>query len=182
MTLPTGITRRKNCNTRVGTPGQNITLRVPIHADVVPPAMVWGINDILKWVQTIEAELGTPYNLDNMDTVAERMASLCVHYSSSVNAYASAQWYLAAARANSYEVVWQRVKNQDQQVLREMSGVASSTNVKNYVRDRCADLIWLEAQTERLNSAITHSIDALRSILSKGKVEMQVSSYAQNMR
>lgn len=143
--------------------------------------MVWPISRILGWVHQIEAELGTPYNVDDLDGIAERIASLAAQFSSSINAYASAKWYLAAAEAHSYDIVWGKIKAMDPETAREMRGVASSQNVKKYIHDRCADLIWLEAQTERYNKAIAHTIDALRSILSKGKEDRKIAAYSQQV-
>lgn len=157
-------------------------LRVPISQHVVPPAMVWPIRNMLVWINDIKGILDEPVPYSDMEAVAERLALLASHYSSSVDVLASAKWYLSAARAESFDFVWKRVKSQDPEMMRELRGVASSSNVKSYVSDRCADLIWLETTAERLNSAITHSVDALRSLLSKGKVDKQISAYSQQVR
>lgn len=158
-----------------------IVLRVPISREVIPPAMVWPVRSILQWIYEIKHELENPYNTADMDAIVQRIAKLAAQYSSSVDALASAKWYLAQAQAESFDYVWKRIKAQDSEIMRELRGVASSQNVKAYIQNRCADLVWLETSTERLNSAITHNVDALRSILSKGKVDMQINAYAQQV-
>ena len=48
--------------------------------------------------------------------------------------------------------------------------------INRLIKARTADEIALVELTERINAGITHSMDALRSIISKYKTEMQYSS------
>jgi len=157
------------------------TLRVPIEKHVIPPPMVWSIRDMLIWIEEVKEILGTPVNYSDMDDVSQRISILSSHLSSSVDVLASSKWFLSIARAQSFEFAWKKVKAQDREIMQVLNGVASATNVKAYIADRCADLIWLETSADRINSAIVHSLDALRSLLSKGKVDKQVSAYAENL-
>ena len=161
---------------------EQYTLRVPIEKHVIPPPMVWSVRDMLIWIEEVKVILGTPVNYSDMDEVSQRISILSSHLSSSVDVLASAKWFLATARGQSFEFAWNKVKAQDRETMQVLNGVASSTNVKAYITDRCADLIWLETSADRINSAIVHSVDALRSLLSKGKVDKQVNAYAENVR
>jgi len=153
--------------------GQTLIL-APVDPESVPPSFVWNLTDILGWLNTIEAEIATPYHSEDIDSIQERILSLANHFSASSQVCASATWYLKAARAYQYELIAKAIKGKE--LPSDFAGITSATNIKIYIADRCADLEALKVRADRMNASITHSIDALRTVISKAKTEMQINN------
>ena len=150
-----------------------VLLQVPLPPDFIAPNFVWGLLECLKWMDAAEAEIGTPFDTADINSIEERMLSLVNHFASSTQVCSSATWYLKTAKKAAYDDVARRIKEKD--LPTEFNGLISASTLRAYISDRCADLEALKVRADRLNASITHSIDALCTSISKAKTEMELS-------
>lgn len=147
--------------------------------EAVRPAYVWELKDIFNFFEDIDSILALPVEAHMGDRISDRISELLIQYPSSTQVCASAKWYKAAVYKCEYDRIAQMIKSKD--IPEELKGLTSPSILKNYIESRIADFIHIETKADRTNSAITHTLDALRSLLSSAKVERQISSYAQNV-
>lgn len=153
--------------------------RIP--ESVIPPQFVWSVEQMVEWMDELDTALMTPYREDDPDDMENRMLLMANQYAASCNVCASAKWYLSMVHKHHYEqvVLVLKEKKDNATLSPDIKGAVAPANLKDYIKSRCADFIWLSERADRLNSAITHSIDAMRTALSRAKVERQLN-YWQN--
>lgn len=66
------------------------------------------------------------------------------------------------------------VNSEIMRLLRENVELPAST-MNNFIKSACKNLNYLVDWSERMNRAITHEIELMRSLISKEKTEMQFS-------
>lgn len=113
-------------------------------------------------------------NTDDGEAIAGMIADLLALFSSSTNVCASANWYYEAAMRAEYEHVVTAIKTKE--IPPELKPLTAPSVISKYISARCADFLYIRSKSERVNASITHTLDALRSVLSKLKTDMQVQA------
>jgi hypothetical protein len=140
------------------------------------PEYLWAMADILTFAQETESFLTSEINVDDPDEIAGRIA-MCINAIPSLNnALAAAKWYAEAAYKMEYEKVWNTMITDD--VPRPM--LAASV-LKDYIKSRTSEFLAILVRIEKLNSGTIHTLEGLRSILSKLKEDRRAASYGQNL-
>jgi len=140
------------------------------------PEYVWTIDQIFQFFEQLDELLSVKISTVSGEAVADNMADLLMLYPSSVNVLSSAKWYANEAYRYEYNKVTEALKGKEQP--KELKGVLSPLALKEYIKSRTSDFIYIADRAERCNAAITHSLDALRSVLSNLKAERQIQNYA----
>lgn len=144
---------------------------------VAPPDFVWPVDQMIEWMDELDTALMEPYKENDPDEMENRMLLMANQYAASCNVCASAKWYLAMVHKAHYEEVVKVLKDKERAgvLSPDIKGAVAPANLKDYIKSRCADFIWMSERADRLNSAITHAIDAMRTALSRAKVERQLN-------
>jgi formate dehydrogenase maturation protein FdhE len=133
------------------------------------------LSDVLRFCISVQTLIETPYQ-DNGEAVMNRISDLLSLYPQSANAIASAKWHRDMILKDVIEEMLRKAKDNDEDAIRAFK---TPSVIKQLAEARTAELNSLLVLTERLNSTITHSLDALRSVLSNLKEERRVQGYAQ---
>ena len=140
------------------------------------PEYIWAIQDIVDFAQETESFLTSEINVDDGDEIAGRIA-MCINTIPSLNnALASAKWYAEAAYKMEYEDVWSRMITDD-----APRAMLAASVLKDYIKSRTSEFQALLLRLEKLNSGTIHTLEGLRSILSKIKEDRRAASYGQNL-
>jgi formate dehydrogenase maturation protein FdhE len=139
------------------------------------PEWVAPLSDVLRFVLSVQTLIETPYQ-DNGEAVMNRISDLLSLYPQSANAIASAKWHRDTVLKDVIEEMLRKAKDNDEDAIRAFK---TPSVIRQLAEARTAELNSLLVLTERLNSTITHSLDALRSVLSNLKEERRVQGYAQ---
>lgn len=152
-------------------------------AQVPKPSYVWSIQNIFDLFDQITQTLEEEVPADNGDAVASKISELLLLYPSSCDALASCVWYAETAYRDAYNAVYLSVKGiLGSDTPAELKGLLSASVVNAYIKSRTADFQYMRERAERLNRAITHALDALRSLLSSIKEDKKISNYAASAR
>lgn len=138
------------------------------------PEFIAPLSDVLRFVVSVQTLIETPY-ADNGDAVMNRISDLLSLYPQSANAIASAKWHRDTVLKEVIEDMLRKAKDSDEGAIRAFK---TPSVIKQLAEARTAELNSLLVLTERLNSTITHSLDALRSVLSNLKEERRVQGCA----
>lgn len=110
--------------------------------------------------------------INDLNELDEHTRKLIAAYSISTDIVASAKyWHLKELKQ-----VYGRYENKytkDGKLIPTMS----VSIIKQIAESQCAMQAARFAKAERLNAAITHSIDAIRTLISKGKAELELSKF-----
>lgn len=139
------------------------------------PEWIAPLSDVLRFVVSVQTLIETPYQ-DNGEAVMNRISDLLSLYPQSANAIASAKWHRDTVLKDVIESMLKKASENDADAIRAFK---TPSVIKQLAEARTAELNSLLVLTERLNSTITHSLDALRSVLSNLKEERRVQGYAQ---
>ena len=139
------------------------------------PRGIWPMESIYNFQDQLESFLGVTIGADNPEEIADRMAALLVFYPSSAMALASAKYWQAYTYRTEYNTAYKRTTQIDPG---EAKAFFTPSILKEYINSRTAEYMALVTRCERGNSAITHTLDALRSILSHLKEERKIQNYA----
>lgn len=140
------------------------------------PDYVWTIEQMFDFFEQIDGVMAVKASTTDGNAVADHIADLLMLFPSSTNVVASAKWYANEAYRHEYNKVTEALKANEQP--KELRGVLSPLAIKEYIKSRTSDFIYIADRADRCNAAITHSLDALRSVLSNLKAERQISNYA----
>lgn len=140
------------------------------------PDYVWTIQQLFDFFEQIDSVMAVKASTTDGNAVADYIADLLMLFPSSTNVLASAKWYANEAYRHEYNKVTEALKAGNQP--KELRGVLSPLAIKEYIKARTSDFIYIADRADRCNAAITHSLDALRSVLSNLKAERQISNYA----
>jgi len=91
---------------------------------------------------------------------------------------AAAKFYLAEVHKAQFDEVAYIIqgKKHDKALNPDVKPLIGTMALKEYIKNRCSQFIWLESKCSDLRSALVHSIDALRSALSKEKTMEQIAA------
>lgn len=134
------------------------------------PEYLWSIETIFAFFDQYERMAGEPINTDDGQAVANRLAEFIPMLSASTNVCAAAKWYADAAYKEQFDLMADNIKKAKAEGL-PIEGMASPSVVGQYIKSRCAEFNALQERAGRINAAITHTLDALRSLLSKIKTD-----------
>lgn len=118
-------------------------------------------EEILINCNRIKGELESQVETSNIESVMDKLNNLT-----------GLSGLSAELVANTKQLILQRQKPAI--LLAQKSNVSASMQ-KAFVESECAEEMMLYTYAERLNAAITHSLDALRTIVSMRKSEMENS-------
>lgn len=118
-------------------------------------------DEILINCNRIKGELESQVETSNIESVMDKLNNLT-----------GLSGLSAELVANTKHLILQRQKPAI--LLAQKSSVSASMQ-KAFVESECAEEMMLYTYAERLNAAITHSLDALRTIVSMRKSEMENS-------
>lgn len=118
-------------------------------------------TEIESHCQRIKAELERQVETSEIESVMDKLNNL-----------SSLSGLSAEIVAEAKQLILQRQKPAI--LLAQKSNVSASMQ-KAFVESECADEMMLYTYAERLNAAITHSLDALRTIVSMRKSELENS-------
>lgn len=149
---------------------------LPQPPPTIRPDYVWTIEQIFDFFEQVDGVLSVKSSTTAGEAVADQIADLLMLYPASTNVLASAKWYANEAYRHEYNKVVEALKSAEQP--KELKGALSPLAIKEYIKSRTADFIYILERADRCNAAITHSLDALRSVLSNLKAERQISNYA----
>ncbi len=141
---------------------------------------IWAIDDILKFADQADRILSLTIQGDNPDEIVDRIAALISLYPSSASALSSAEYWR--------HLEYRKASNEVYQAYMQKTGddkfknpLASPSVMKDYINSRIAEFHAMETRMNRINAAITHSMEAMRSILSHLKEERKIQNYSSSM-
>lgn len=140
------------------------------------PQFIWEKEQILSFLDQADRLLEITLNGDNPEEVIDRMAHIITLFPSSSNAVASAKWWREHQYKIEYKQVYERYVRAEQPD--HSRTFVSASILKDYINARVGEWTSIVSRAERQNAAITHSLDALRSILSSLKEERKISNYS----
>jgi hypothetical protein len=143
------------------------------------PEWLWDIAAVFEFLNQADEALALPINTDSGEEVANRLAELIALFPSSCNVMAACRWYEQAAIEQVYREEALKMKERAGETYKAF---VSPSVLNKYITARTAEFQALYTRAERTNAAITHSMEGLRSILSKLKVDKQIENYATNIR
>jgi hypothetical protein len=143
------------------------------------PEWIWSIESVFEFLNQADEALALPINTDSGEEVADRIAEFVNMFSASANVMAACKWYEQAAIEQVYREEALKMKDRAGETYKSF---VSPSVLNKYIAARTAEFQALYTRAERTNAAITHSMEGLRSILSKLKVDKQIENYATNLR
>lgn len=114
------------------------------------------------------------------DVYMDYIMQLTAHMARSGEIMAVAKDKLHKARKQAYLNTWASLtgNSADGAVKKKKAAAISPLLVKDYINDCCPEENALYELAERTNKACTHTIDALRTVLSTLKTEMLTAQHA----
>jgi len=150
-------------------------MKIPeIPASIQTPDYLSSLSGVLEFILSVETLIETPYDTKSGDVVAERISDLIYLFAGSTKAISSARYYRDETLKYVYEEMLRKAALNDELAIKAFK---TPSVINKIAETRVAELNALLVYVERINAAITHSIDGLRSILSNLKAERQVTSY-----
>lgn len=143
------------------------------------PEWIWSIEDIFAFFDQADAFLSEAINTDDGDAISQRIALLVSMFYPSTNVCAAAKWYTEAAKEQAYRDFADKLRERAGETHKPL--VAASV-LKLFIESQSAEFQAMQVRADRLNAAITHTVEALRSILSRVKEERRIASYSANIR
>jgi len=143
------------------------------------PEWLWDIAAVFEFLNQADEALALPINTDQGEEVADRLAELIALFPASCNVVAACKWYEQAAYKQEFHMYAEELKSRAGDTYKHLT---APSVLRDYLKSRTAEFQALYTRAERTNAAITHSMEGLRSILSKLKVDKQIENYASNLR
>lgn len=143
------------------------------------PDWIWNIADCLTFLETAEGVIASPINTENGEEIAATIGDLIAMYPASSNVVASMKYHNEANYRKQYEAIAKHLK--EGKASTDTLPLTVPSVLKDYIKSRTADTQALLVRAERINAAITHAIEGLRSVLSKVKEDRKMSNYAQQV-
>ena len=147
-------------------------MKVP--ESIVKPSHVLSIDDLEMIFENLKVILEEEVDTQDMEAISEKLSEYRVWFSYLIDAVPSAKWYYQTMYNHHYQEALLKVKNGKEKLY---AGFSSPSMLKDYMKSKCADFIWLESKADRMYSALVHSIDVLRSQLSKQKEIYKVEMF-----
>lgn len=122
-------------------------------------------EEILKNCQMIQKCIDTYIQLGDIEAVENKMIELVSLMGLSAETMKEAQYHLLIQQGLQIDAI------------RKTEPGISATNLKMMLGSRLAMESTLYEYAERLNAAIVHACDSLRTAISKYKLERQVAQY-----
>ena len=132
------------------------------------------LSEVLGFIVGVETLIETPYDTRSGDAVSDRIADLTILLASSPKAISSARYYRDETLKHTYQEMMRKAAQNDDEAIRAFK---QASIIKAIAESRGSELNALLVYCERLNAAITHSIEGLRSILSNLKAERQATQW-----
>jgi hypothetical protein len=143
------------------------------------PEWIWSIESVFEFLNQADEALALPINTDQGEEVADRLAELIALFPASCNVVAACKWYEQAAYKQEFHMYAEELKSRAGDTYKHLT---APSVLRDYLKSRTAEFQALYTRAERTNAAITHSMEGLRSILSKIKEDRRISNYATNLR
>lgn len=144
-------------------------------AAVQCPDYLATLSEVIGFIVGVETLINTPYDTRSGDAVSERIADLTILLASSPKAISSARYYRDETLKHTYQEMMKKAATNDDEAIKAFK---QPSIIKAIAESRVSELNALLVYCERLNAAITHSIDGLRSILSNLKEERRAMGFA----
>ena len=132
------------------------------------------LSEVLGFIVGVETLIETPYDTRSGDAVSARIADLTILLANSPKAISSARYYRDETLKYVIEEMMKKAAASDDEAIKAFK---TPSVINALASARCAELNALLVYCERLNAAITHSIEGLRSILSNLKAERQATQW-----
>jgi len=143
------------------------------------PDWIWNIDSCLTFLETAEGLIASPINTENGEELAAAIGDLIAMYPSSSSVVASMKYHNEANYRKQYEGIARHLK--EGKASTDTLPLTVPSVLRDYIKSRTADTQALLVRAERINAAITHAIEGLRSVLSKVKEDRKMSNYAQQV-
>jgi hypothetical protein len=143
------------------------------------PEWIWNIDSCLTFLETAEGLIASPINTENGEELAAAIGDLIAMYPSSSSVVASMKYHNESNYRKQYEGIARHLK--EGKASTDTLPLTVPSVLKDYIKSRTADTQALLVRAERINAAITHAIEGLRSVLSKVKEDRKMSNYAQQV-
>lgn len=143
-------------------------------AAIQAPEYLSSLGDVLRFILSVETLIDTPFDTRSGDAVVERIDKMTILLASSPKATASAKYYRDETLKHTYEEMMKKAAQNDDEAIKAFK---QASVIKAIAESRVSELNALLTYCERLNAAITHSIEGLRSILSFIKEERRATAY-----
>jgi len=143
------------------------------------PDWIWNIDSCLTFLETAEGLIASPINTENGEELAAAIGDLIAMYPSSSSVVASMKYHNESNYRKQYEGIARHLK--EGKASTDTLPLTVPSVLKDYIKSRTADTQALLVRAERINAAITHAIEGLRSVLSKVKEDRKMSNYAQQV-
>lgn len=122
------------------------------------------LNEMQDYIAALDYQ-----DLKDMQILSEVLLSLAQKISRSASLVADATYLAAKARKQAYQNFTELSKIQETKF--------SPMILKDYISAQYAEELRCEVLAERVNRAVTHVADAVRSILSAAKTEFETLKY-----
>ena len=148
-------------------------------AQLPVPEWIWSIESVFEFLAMADELIARPIDTDDGDGLANRIAELTALFPASYNTLAACKWYEQSAYKYEVHLYADELKQRAGEVHKPL--VAPSI-LRDYLKSRTAELQALYERADRTNAALTHTIEGMRSILSKVKEDRRHAAFAGNLR
>ena len=143
------------------------------------PQWIWGIDQVFEVLEYTEDFLCARVNTESGEAIAAKLEECISLYASSANVLAACRWYMDAAFRQEVHLYADELKSRAGDTFKPL--VAPSI-LNAYLKSRCAEWSALYTRAERQNAGLTHSMEGLRSLLSKLKEDKRIQNFAGQMK
>lgn len=150
-------------------------LELTIPESVIVPHDIIPLQKLHENVIFVEDLLKVRVGTDNMTEMSTLIEELTAWYAMIGNMVASANFYRDVAYMLEYNKVVSLIKGKE--LPAEFKGVVSPSILKEYIVSRNASFNHLAKKCERLNSGVTHRMEAVRTMLTTEREVFRITAF-----
>jgi len=150
-------------------------IKVTLPFETPKPDFILTIKEMSDFFDHVDEIMSEKIDAGNGGIIAEKLADVAAWYAYSSQVCASAKWYHAKVYEYHYERIVGVLKKR--KLNPETAKLTSASNLKEYIKNKCADFIYLVERADRTNRGMTHYCDSLRTLISKLKSEREIAKY-----
>jgi len=152
--------------------GEKVLFAIMPTNDIVGALAIMPFDDVRNTLFKLQELCDASIEYSNANACLDLLNELSAWIGQSAHLQASAKYYLCIAEAAQYAAILENIEDYKN---------LTSTERKKIAASRCAEYVALYEFAERLNAAITHRCDHLRTFISFAKQEIAISNATQNV-
>ena len=152
--------------------GEKVLFAIMPTNDIIGALAVMPFDDVRNTLSKLQELCDASIEYQNPNACLDLLNELSAWIGQSAHLQASAKYYLCVAEAAQYAFILENIED-----YKSMS----ATERKRLAASRCAEYVALYEFAERLNAAITHRCEHLRTFISFAKQEIAISNSTANV-